>query len=140
MKYFTKLTREEKLEMIEAQLDGKTIEFWDGQGWLRTLSGESLIYYSDVRYRVAETKDEFTNWDILPEEYKWIARDKSGIAYAYNNKPILECGLWDCDDDKDDDEDDDYYSTMHHVIRVSSLTCYKQGTVNWKDSLIKRPE
>ena len=127
MKYFEDLSKEERLGLVEAQLDGKTIEFWDGQGWLRTLSGESLFYYSDVRYRVAKTKDEFTNWDVLPPEYKWIARDEDGGAYAFTEEPSPLCYRWGSEQDE-------------HFIKVTLLTCYKQGTVDWKDSLIERPE
>ena len=134
MKQFKDLTRQEKLELIEAQLDGKTIEFWDGQSWLRTLSGETLFYYSDVRYRVPKTKDEFTNWDILPPEYKWVARDKSGQVYAYPKKPTIE----------DNTEGDGFWhgrgTPVRELPKVDKLTCYKRGTVDWTESLIERPE
>jgi hypothetical protein len=133
MKYFKDLSKEEKLEMIEAQLDGKTIEFWDGQGWLRTLSGGSLIYYSDVCYRVAKTKDEFTNWEILSPEYKWIARDSWGVVEAFTKKPKVFGQFW--LEDGDEDEDGGI-----EPVNIKFLTCYKQGTVDWEDSLIERPE
>lgn len=129
---FKSLTREEKLEIIEAQLDGKPIELYDGRGWLKSIAKENVIFYADVAYRVAKTKDEFTNWEILPKEYKWIARSRSGTAFAFTKKPTLFSDAWEnCFWENYSDD---------LAIKVDALTCYKQGTVDWKDSLIERPE
>lgn len=132
MKQFKDLSKEEKLELIEAQIDGKVVEIYvGGRGWAKPCSDGKIVYYPDVCYRVAETQDQFTNWDILPPEYKWIARDGSEAVYAYTEKPTL----------------DGVNSYWHGkglsptgLPKVDELTCYKQGTVDWKDSLIERPE
>lgn len=40
------------------------------------------------------TEDEKTILRNLPEDYKWIARDESGVLYIYHDKPKKKEFIW----------------------------------------------
>ena len=66
-------------------------------------------------------------WSHVKDEYKWLAVDKNGDAYVFEDKPIF--GPIDC-----------WYSNDGLCFDVSGLSSYSRGTCDWQDSLIKRPE
>lgn len=62
------------------------------------------------------------NWDVIPEGYNWVAKDKSGDVYAFKNKP--EKGF-SC-----------FVSEMGTYFSVMGVSL---SNIPWEDSLMERP-
>lgn len=108
------------IEVMQAYVDGEKIEtcygIVDNPWWMWD--------YSD-KYRIIKTPDQI-NWDHVAPEFKYMARDESGIGYIYNTKPILRDDVWSCND-------------FVKLTKSENYSSYKRGTVDWKDSLVIRP-
>lgn len=114
------------IEIMQHFVDGGEVEE-DLITDVFTISEDPMWDWENCTYRKKLTKDKFTNWEILPPEYKWIARDGNGYVYAGTYPPEIEACDW-------------RWVHTKHLIRVDMLTCFKRGTCDWKDSLIVRPE
>lgn len=67
------------------------------------------------------------DWSHVAPEWKFMARDKNDIAYFYDAHPVQNERVWRVADDAE-------------LVTVRGFASYKRGTVNWKDSLVVRPE
>ena len=120
----------ETLEMIavmQAYVDGKTIEVGRRGCAASTIEGEDLPTWNweEYRYRIATIPDSI-NWDHESPEWKYMARDESGSVYLYEAEPRMRDYHWgvtegDCHEAK---------VFLSHVF----------GSCDWKDSLVKRPD
>lgn len=121
MKTFGELTRDEKIALMTAWVDGESIEYEDA-GW------HSIGYPSwtdDCAYRVAKTKPSI-NWDHVHPDYIAISTDRNMLSFAYKKRPHVEGSMW------------SYISETSHS-GVCSYASFKPGNCDWKDSLVMRP-
>ena len=124
MKYFTDLTKEEKLALFSYWLDHGKIEQLNvgKQDWTTiyspTWSGLS-------QYRIPLRKEE-VDWSAVSKDYNFLARDSYGRAFLYTNKPCLSEDTWS--------------SNTGRADSVQLLSSYKRGTTGWKESLVERPK
>ena len=67
------------------------------------------------------------DWSHVADKYKWLAIDENKSAYLYIDKPLTHNmrKVWTADKD---------------YIPAVNFASFKQGTCDWKDSLIERPE
>src|SRR5678809_381070 len=65
----------------------------DGSGSVRDQDDNEIIYFHNteslVKKYLAPTP-KFDHWHLLHERFQWIAKDQSGIWWAYDVRPILE--------------------------------------------------
>jgi hypothetical protein len=130
-KAFSDLSRNERLELLTAWVDGKEIElnntYFDGK-W-NTCSNPQWSPYVAYRVKpVALTKPSI-NWEHVHKDYKWMATDKSGETYVFTEIPTMNGlhGYWDSPQDSP-------------FCGVGALASFVSGTCNWVDSLTERPE
>lgn len=121
MKTFGEMSREEKLALFTAWLDGKKIMGIEPETGYKYHSVGP--WNSEAHYYVEYTPD-YIDWSQVQPQYKWMARLPNGKVYLYVNKPDASCGGWSAAD-------------FGASVTQSS---YKQGTVDWKDSLVERGE
>lgn len=123
MKTFGELTREEKIELVTAWIDGAEIEVFNS-GWVQ-LSEPS--WYKEATYRIKQTKPSI-NWDHVHEDYKWLTVDCAGRSYLYKKKPSIYRTFWGPSDGSSD------------YCEATAIISCKPGTCDWKDSLVERPK
>ena len=117
----------EMIAVMQAYVDGKAIEFRWGKhefGW--GPCGKPLWSWGDGEYRIATIPDSI-NWDHVAPEWKWMARDASGEVYFFKNEPrALPLSM--------------VWSAIEDPSEARGFSSYARGTVDWKDSLVRRPE
>lgn len=76
-------------------------------------------------YRVAVTKDSI-EWSHVSPDMKFMARDKDGDCFLFKAEPELR---------------DDWWSNRNGSCSLAEhFSSYRRGNVDWKDSLVRRPE
>lgn len=121
MKTFGEMSREEKIALFTAWLDGEKIM---GVGPETGYKYHSVgPWNSEAHYYVEYTPD-YIDWSQVQTQYKWMARSPTGITCLFVGKPYLMR---------------DYWRQDGLCARVTQSS-YKQGTVDWKDSLVERGE
>jgi len=137
VKPFGELSREEKLELLTAWVDGKTIEFFSRvkEQWEK-IAAPSWVENS--QYRIALTPDSI-DWSHVSPDLKYIARDLNGEVWIYNHKPKLDRSsnrwLSDADIIASNYGRKILWDERHGCV----FSSYVRGTVYWKDSLVERP-
>ena len=124
-------TLEEKIAVMQACLEGKTIQT-QYQGGITWKDVDVPVFAWDVMdYRIKEvskTKPQI-NWDHVNPDFKWMATDADGEAHLFSYTPHciddFDCGYWDFN--------------YGHKVDASNWTSFIPGTCDWKDSLIERP-
>lgn len=76
-----------------------------------------------VAYRRASSTQDVVPWGSIKEGWGWYARDDDGSCFVFPSKPKLKGGWFSGCDAK----------------RVDYLVGHEIGTVDWKDSLQRRP-
>jgi len=124
-------TTAEKIAIMQAYVDGKTIEvrmrkYSDRYEWLH-ITVPSWDW-SNCAYRVKpeppKTPD-YINWDHVGPELNYMARDlRKDKIFLYSTKPTLTTDEW---------------GTSGFAFTAQHFASLKQGTVDWKDSLVARP-
>lgn len=123
MTKFGDLTRDEKLALFGAWLDGSKIELRHSEAdpW-HMLSYPA--WDENCYYRIQQISDSI-NWDHVAPQFKFMARDKGGSTWLYRGQPRMDIQSW-----------------AYPDAEYGNVTCfasYKKGTVDWKDSLVERP-
>lgn len=124
------MNTEEKIEVMQAYLDGKEIEFSSDypnpRYWARV--DKPRWNWIGCSYRVKPSPKPSINWDHLHPDFKWLAVDRSGYAYLYTNKPRQDklAVSW---------VDGGRFSEASAFLSLS----VPEG-VNWEESLVERPE
>ena len=115
MKTFSELSKEDKLKLMEAWIDGiaiqccgKVIKF---PGWL-----------PGVCYGIAPQMPQI-NWDHVSDMWDWLAMDDNGLYWLYKNKPCFS---------------DKYWEDGCSYISARNFASFKKGTASAKDSLVWR--
>ena len=110
-------------------LPRKSIQrYSSGGGWLVPTNGSFFWRHCVYRQKPEELTMDVYPWDALRGDIMWCARDSNGTAYGYLTKPSV-CNIYhtfDCDSEGE-----------YH--QLGGFKDYTPGTVNWKDSLQKRP-
>lgn len=80
----------------------------------------------DITYRIALIPDTI-NWDHVNEKYNYLARDRDGECFLFENKPTIayNSNVWNYQEGG--------------CIQANLFTSLSVGTVDWKDSLQVRP-
>lgn len=70
---------------------------------------------------------EFKHWDLLTEDIKCLAKDRTGHWYGYSGKPTKKDGCWDAPPD-----------SGCYIVNALNSSIFPE--CNWENSLIERPE
>lgn len=129
MKIFGELTKQEKLALFEAWLDGKEIEVARHQrpDFWATAPEPAWMTSSCYRVKSVPLTKPSIDWSAVSKEYKYLARDSSGEGYLYNEISSFQRIGIKC-----------WYGL--NATSVNPFKSYVQGTCDWTDSLIQRPE
>ena len=130
MKPFGELSDAEKGALLLAHHEGKRIEFFDlysYRGWRESQEPE---WAPIVAYRIAPEPliPDSINWDHVAPEWKFMARDESGNAWLY-----------DCTPDRTPSRAHWNAGSGISVRASAVFASYRRGTVEWRDSLVRRP-
>lgn len=124
MKPFGQLSREEKLELMTAWVDGKQMEVnFGGDRWLEV----DPMWTAGASYRVAPppTIKATIPWKHIKPEYRWAAMNETGNWYCHKEKP--EKGTWVWLD-----------STSTNGSSMKAVA-FPEGNMPWEQSLVERP-
>lgn len=118
-------TLEEKIEVMQYCLNhGKII--MDGNLWqLREPPNFNWEEHDYSIYEEPKTKPSI-NWEHVNSEYKYMATDSGGDTYLYSMKPTQ-------------DEYNTWFA-LGEARLADGFASFKEGTCDWKDSLVERPE
>lgn len=127
IKPFGELSEAEQNKLFQAWLKDRTcLEFYQdsptfARKWSTCLDPS---WHATSWYRIKQTPDTI-DWSHIIDKYNYMARDSFGRVQLYANKPRLVIDHW----------------GWSHVRPVDATIfgSYKQGTVDWKDSLVVRP-
>lgn len=112
----------ELLPVIEHFANGGEVEVEQiiGISWMLA---DTPVFRDNNKYRIkVKTKDSI-DWSHVAPEFKWMARDDDGLVFLYTAKPHSNGDCW----------TGAGWSTRGFIS-------YKKGAIDWKDSLITRPE
>lgn len=125
---FGELSKSEKMEIFEAWIDGEGLEYKTHNEWVKVFGNSTPAFYSYTTDRIKpkELIPDSIDWSHVAPEYKWMARDEDGKAYLHIAEPDIGPSEWHSDE------------TLVYGY-AQTFASYKQGTVDWKDSLVKRP-
>lgn len=127
MKKFRDMTDSEKLEIINAMINGEPLEIYQldrgGYRWNEATAITESIWIT-MCYRIPK-RPMSIDWSVLKDEFICAARNQYEQATAFTDEPRQQAGVW-----------------MHNGIAagIEHLKSYDPGTVEWGESLIWRPE
>lgn len=75
-----------------------------------------------------ETTKDSIDWSHVHERYKWMARDSDGDAIIFENKPCIPTRY------------SRFWSPDGKFVFADDYASYKQGTCDWRESLVERPK
>ena len=129
---FGKMTKEQKMVLLEAFADGKELEYHyscqSDSGWFK-FDYETYGFYADCHYRIAEKKykEPIIPWKSLSKGVKWYARDEDGRCFFFNEKPDLLCFTWGV-------------CSGSPLAYADYIAGHVPGDCPWEESLVERPE
>lgn len=107
------------------------VKFANDVGYTYTLDGKfgddyeiPALYPYPVEITKKVTKPT-VNWDHVNSRYNYLAQDKEGACWVYENIPILIEGEW--------------ASSRGDCTPADCLQSLVPGTCSWEDSLVERP-
>ena len=116
-----------KIAVMQSYLDGEEIEFSSGymDDWEEWKGAEPVWNWEECGSRVKVIPD-IIDWSHVHEKYNWMARDDEGDVWLYDTIPGLSGDVW----------------TLQGVdiAKANDFASYRQGSQDWKDSLVKRPK
>lgn len=125
MKPFGELSDAEKGALLLAQHEGKKILklHWGSLAWWtveRPLLDEGI-------YRIAPEPliPDSIDWSHVAPEWKFMARNGEGNTYLFCRQPMMST------------HGDGWI--LHGFTTVKAFASYRRGTVDWRDSLVRRP-
>lgn len=115
----------EMIAVMQAYVDGKAIEVSHGGGPFRVFNGDPCWTWSSYEYRIATIPDSI-NWDHVAPEWQWMARDNFDDVWLFMKEPsACDSGRWE---------------TRGGSVLCVPFASYARGTVDWRQSLVRRPE
>jgi hypothetical protein len=131
---FSELSREEKLELITAWVDGSVIEAYSAFGeWRAVPTGFAWWGTSIFRIAPKPVVKPSINWDHVSEKFVALAVDEDGTWVLYSGAPVA------------DRDSFAYFGERALAVNFASFIPgsfipSKDGVVeNWRDSLVFRP-
>ena len=121
MKTFGEMSREEKLELLAAWVDGKKVEYLSSYSGWQTC--EKPTWEVAVSFRVKSVVQDSINWSHVREDFKYMARDEDGRVFLYKALPYRSETVW----------------SFLGYQAAGIFSSYKRGDTDWKDSLVCRP-
>lgn len=120
------MPEDEALKIFRAWLRGQELEavYWVGRGWQQRRHTQGALSYS-IAYRTAPITLVPDTIDVshVHQDFRWMARDKDGSAFIFEEKPHV-CNIVFWNDDK---------GTSKPTTPFAS---YTRGTVPWDESLV----
>lgn len=118
--------------LIEAWANGAIIQYRNHnyESWFTVPKGANISWFEDIEYRIKPAEPDSIDWDHVHPDFNYMARDMSGTAVLYTKKPKISKqvpDIWISG------------SPGSRFTDVSVFSSYKQGEVDWKDSLVCRP-
>ena len=109
-----------------------TVRFAGGGGDTYMTNGKSHVnnknrsLYPHPVEVVKEVVKPSINWEHVRDKYKFLAQDTNGNAWLYWEKPLMGDGRW--------------LASQGDCSEADSYASYTPGVVDWKHSLIVRPQ
>lgn len=121
----SKLTLAEKIAVMQACLEGKTIQCRSNPDniWSEILN--PVWSWANTEYRIKPAEGLTIPWGAINDAYNWAAVDQDDKVYLYSSKPKKGFAGFQSRDD---------YTRIDHIL------VYKRGNVAWDESLIQRPK
>lgn len=97
----------------------------DGSGSVRDRDDNEVLYFANPEFLVNELLSpayKFEHWDLLHDRFQWVAKDRNGDWWAYEDRPIKSEFGWKATGE----------CRSLDIMKVE-IPCH------WKNSLIKRP-
>lgn len=123
MKTLAEMNDQERLEVVRALIDGRLESYWNGM----THATCAINAYAEYRIKPKPPEPLQIPWDAIDDKWRWAAADKDGAIWVYEDKPTAEGEEW--------RDDDGYFKRIDNILKN-----VKRGTINWDQSLIKRPD
>lgn len=129
VKPFGELSKAEKMELLEAWVNGEGVEvLYNGVVWATC----NPAWVSWCKYRIkpkpAPTKPSI-DWGAVRKEFRYLAKDgNGGFLYLHTHKPEPQGLTW-----RSKAKD-------RNVVSADQFASADCGTCDWKDSLVERPE
>lgn len=134
---FGNLSKEDKLEFVEAFLDGEYVSVSTVNPNENPIISSRLVgaNFQNIYYYMITKKTPTINWDMIKKEFKYLAIDEDGDVYLYEEEPLAEIpiGSWEAPS----------RTSCERLIEQPELMSdefFTKGEVAWCDSLIVRPE
>lgn len=132
MKQFKDLSPEEMHKLVNAPIEQveeyKTLTSVESIGGIHPehsqwMDRDTTAFIPERIYRIKH-KPLSINWDHVHPDYNWMAKDKNGSYFLFENKPNLGEIEW-----------SGLGWTSCHVF-----ASFQDSDIDWKDSLVRRPE
>ena len=97
----------------------------DGSGSVRDQDDKEVLYFANPEFLANELLSpayKFEHWDLLHDRFQWVAKDRNGYWWAYEDRPIKAEFGWKATG-----------SFRSLDIMKVEIPCH------WSSSLIKRP-
>lgn len=128
------MNTKEKIEVMQAYLEGKVVQIHYGQEWIDWDSeecGEPEWCWDSDEWRIKpkEVVKPSIDWGHVSPRYKYLAVDWDGDVYLYTRHPVRDAvdKMWACR------EGDCVSAENFASLEVSH-------EVEWEESLVERPE
>ena len=84
------------------------------------------VFSPNVAYQVTkENQKPSVDWSCIKDEYRYLTVSLYGHGYVSIDEPTIKETFW---------------QSNTGMCDVDHLTSFNAGNVDWKDSLVKRPE
>lgn len=122
---FKDLSKEEKLALCEAVIDGKRVQAYSplDECWYDKEIDDFDFYFA-AEYRIAPEKPSI-NWEHVAPEFKYLFLNGSSTYYIGTYKPTYNYG---------------WYCGGGHYVDATIFASFKPGNCAPEDSLVERPE
>lgn len=112
---------------VNVRFENGEVESYTSKGHLLH-RGNRTLFHRPVKIVQGESATKPSiDWSHVKGEYKWLAVDKDGSAYVYENEP-------------EHSGSDHWLIHNGSLNEVSGLASYTPGTCDWEHSLVKRPD
>ena len=128
------MNTKEKIEVMQAYLEGKVVQIRYGQEWIDWDSeefGEPEWCWDSDEWRIKpkEVVKPSIDWSHVSPKYKYLAMDRGGDVYLYTHQPVRDAvdKMWTC-----------IGGGWVSAENFASLEVSHE--VEWEKSVVERPE
>lgn len=118
---------QDKMAVMQAFIDGEKIEYIERDVSPRWEEVKIPVWnWANGTYRVKKIPlvPDLIDWSHVHPDYKYMARDRSGLVYLYRTRPVLKETQW---------------TSPSGLVSPKMFSSLSVGNVDWKDSLVTRP-